>query len=95
MDNNTLQLHGMRSAAPTVRSTRPQSISGASSTQANSRRATNCPSHEDLCETLGVSMVTLRAAMTSFKSQGLVVVKRGKGGGSWIVDRADSARALG
>lgn len=42
------------------------------------------PSEIDLATQLGVSTVTLREALAILREQGLVVTKRGRGGGSFV-----------
>jgi len=46
------------------------------------------PSEADLCEFIGVSRVTLRAALQLLQTLGFVVIKRGRNGGSWVADLA-------
>jgi len=46
------------------------------------------PTERELCELVGVSRVTLRAALKVLQTLGFLVVRRGKKGGTWIVDSA-------
>jgi GntR family transcriptional repressor for pyruvate dehydrogenase complex len=52
------------------------------------------PSETELADTFGVSPVTVREALTILREQGLVVTRRGRGGGSFVRDVRGSASAL-
>ena len=51
------------------------------------------PTEVELAEQFGVSMVTLRGALTMLRSMGLVSTRRGRGGGSFVQVPADRASA--
>jgi GntR family transcriptional regulator, transcriptional repressor for pyruvate dehydrogenase complex len=52
------------------------------------------PSESDLAESFGVSPVTIREALTTLREQGLVVTRRGRGGGSFVRDVRGEASDL-
>ena len=52
------------------------------------------PSESDLAESFGVSPVTIREALTTLREQGLVVTRRGRGGGSFVRDVRGEASEL-
>ncbi|MFJ8105996.1 FadR/GntR family transcriptional regulator [Streptomyces sp. NPDC096132] len=57
------------------------------------------PSEPELASRLGISTLTLRQALASLRSRGIITTKRGRGGGSIVSDRAvrspqDLARRL-
>ena len=52
------------------------------------------PSETELADTFGVSPVTVREALTILREQGLVVTRRGRGGGSFVRDVRGNAAAL-
>ena len=52
------------------------------------------PSETELADTFGVSPVTVREALTILREQGLVVTRRGRGGGSFVRDVRGNASAL-
>jgi GntR family transcriptional repressor for pyruvate dehydrogenase complex len=52
------------------------------------------PSESDLAESFGVSPVTIREALTALREQGLVVTRRGRGGGSFVRDVRGGASGL-
>ncbi|MGV8913373.1 MAG: FadR/GntR family transcriptional regulator [Rhodoglobus sp.] len=47
------------------------------------------PSENDLARTFGVAPTTVRESLLALRSQGLVVTKRGRNGGSFVSDSAD------
>jgi len=47
------------------------------------------PSEHDLAQTFGVAPATVREALLSLRSRGLLVTRRGRGGGSFVADSAD------
>lgn len=53
------------------------------------RAGERLPSEQDLGRTLGVAPVTVREALQSLRAHGLVVTKRGRNGGSFVVETAD------
>lgn len=53
------------------------------------RDAEQLPSEPDLAERFGVATVTVREALTSLRTQGLVRTRRGRGGGSFVCAPAD------
>lgn len=52
------------------------------------------PSESDLAESFGISPVTIREALTALRERGLVVTRRGRGGGSFVRDVPSEASAL-
>jgi GntR family transcriptional regulator, transcriptional repressor for pyruvate dehydrogenase complex len=52
------------------------------------------PPEAKLAEQLGVSTVTLREALAALREQGLVVTRRGRGGGTFVRAPADPAQGL-
>jgi GntR family transcriptional regulator, transcriptional repressor for pyruvate dehydrogenase complex len=52
------------------------------------------PSETELADTFGVSLVTVREALTALREQGLVATRRGRGGGSFVRDARAGASAL-
>lgn len=44
------------------------------------------PAERDLATQLGVSRETLREAMASLRQVGMIETRRGRGGGSWVID---------
>ena len=51
------------------------------------------PSEGDLAEQMGVSAMTLREALASLREQGLIVTRRGRGGGSFVQEQAGRRRS--
>ncbi|WP_096420775.1 FadR/GntR family transcriptional regulator [Microcella alkaliphila] len=47
------------------------------------------PSEQELAQTFGVAPATVREALLSLRSRGLLVTRRGRGGGSFVADSAD------
>jgi DNA-binding FadR family transcriptional regulator len=47
------------------------------------------PPEQDLAQTFGVAPTTVREALLSLRARGLVVTRRGRGGGSFVADGAD------
>jgi GntR family transcriptional regulator, transcriptional repressor for pyruvate dehydrogenase complex len=47
------------------------------------------PSEHDLAQAFGVAPATVREALLSLRSRGLLVTRRGRGGGSFVADSAD------
>lgn len=47
------------------------------------------PSEQDLAQTFGVAPATVREALLSLRARGLLVTRRGRGGGSFVADSAD------
>jgi DNA-binding FadR family transcriptional regulator len=56
--------------------------------------AEQLPSETDLAERLGVSTVTVREALTTLREHGLVVTRRGRGGGSFVRAPGDAATSV-
>ncbi len=56
------------------------------------RAGDRLPSELELGRTLGVAPVTVREALQSLRSRGLVVTRRGRGGGSFVAATADPIR---
>jgi DNA-binding FadR family transcriptional regulator len=52
------------------------------------------PSESDLAESFGVSPVTIREALTTLREEGLLVTRRGRGGGSFVRDVGGEASEL-
>jgi GntR family transcriptional regulator, transcriptional repressor for pyruvate dehydrogenase complex len=52
------------------------------------------PPETKLAEQLGVSTVTLREALAILREQGLIVTRRGRGGGTFVQAPADSVQPL-
>lgn len=52
------------------------------------------PSEQELATSLNVSTVTLRDALADLRARGLVVTRRGRGGGSFVQISAEALRAL-
>ncbi|MBS1678917.1 MAG: GntR family transcriptional regulator [Actinobacteria bacterium] len=52
------------------------------------------PSEAELAAQMGVSTVTLREALSTLREQGLVVTRRGRGGGTFVRAPADSRAPL-
>src|SRR4051794_39369109 len=52
------------------------------------------PAEADLATRLGVSTVTLREALSVLRGHGLVVTRRGRGGGSFVRAPGDAAEPL-
>ncbi|GAA1118079.1 GntR family transcriptional regulator [Arthrobacter flavus] len=50
------------------------------------------PAESELAKSFGVSPVTVREALGLLRERGLVVTKRGRGGGSFVTERADPIR---
>ncbi|WP_341953179.1 GntR family transcriptional regulator [Salinibacterium sp. TMP30] len=53
------------------------------------RAGERLPSENDLARTFGVAPTTVRESLLALRSQGLVVTKRGRNGGSFVADSAD------
>lgn len=53
------------------------------------RAGERLPSESELARSFGVAPVTVREALLTVRSQGLIVTKRGRNGGSFVVDDAD------
>ncbi|GLJ62409.1 GntR family transcriptional regulator [Microbacterium barkeri] len=53
------------------------------------RAGERLPSETDLAKSFGVAPVTVREALLSLRSRGLVVTRRGRGGGSFVAEDAD------
>ena len=52
------------------------------------------PSEQELATSLKVSTVSLRDALADLRARGLVVTRRGRGGGSFVQSSAEALRAL-
>lgn len=53
------------------------------------RAGDRLPSEADLARTMGVAPTTVREALLGLRSRGLVVTRRGRGGGSFVSESAD------
>lgn len=53
------------------------------------RAGERLPSESDLARSFGVAPVTVREALLTLRAQGLIVTRRGRNGGSFVVDDAD------
>ncbi|EPR77508.1 Transcriptional regulator, GntR family [Leifsonia rubra CMS 76R] len=53
------------------------------------RAGERLPSENDLATTFGVAPTTVRESLLALRSQGLVVTRRGRNGGSFVADSAD------
>lgn len=53
------------------------------------RAGERLPSENDLARSLGVAPVTVREALLMVRNRGLIVTRRGRNGGSFVVDTAD------
>lgn len=53
------------------------------------RAGERLPSESDLARSFGVAPVTVREALLALRGQGLIVTRRGRNGGSFVVDDAD------
>jgi len=52
-------------------------------------RGEQLPPERELAERLGVSRNTLREAIAALRDSGLVLTRRGRGGGTWVTDAAE------
>jgi len=53
------------------------------------RAGERLPSENDLARTFGVAPTTVRESLLALRTQGLVVTRRGRNGGSFVADSAD------
>jgi len=53
------------------------------------RAGERLPSESELARSFGVAPVTVREALLTLRGQGLIVTRRGRNGGSFVVDDAD------
>lgn len=53
------------------------------------RAGARLPSEADLARTMGVAPATVREALLALRSQGLVITRRGRNGGSFVSEHAD------